>query len=375
MLPPPSCASIFSSSRGPIGMLNEAAPFHLPLEGGGRFAQANRVGVTAAPHRLRGHHPTPPPPGEGGRPVRSLATHAAARHRGACRAARLSLVAIIGVASLATDGRVTPVLAQPAATGQPAAPAAVPGFWDPRRRPERPDLTRLTAIRFMTEVDYPPFNYAGPDGNPVGFNVDLARLVCEDLKTSCTVQMRRFDTLFDALNENRGDAAIASIAVSEPTRRRADFSDPYYRPSARFVARRGAGIDEVTPERLEGKKIAVVAGSAHEQYLRTLFNEAELRRYRDSETAREALRRGEADLLFGDGFALSFWLNGASSGNCCAFVGGPFIESRYFGEGIGVAVKRGNNTLRLAINWSLYRIWETGRFTDLWLRYFPISPF
>jgi polar amino acid transport system substrate-binding protein len=284
-------------------------------------------------------------------------------------------VAIIGVASLATDGRVTPVLAQPAATGQPAAPAAVPGFWDPRRRPERPDLTRLTAIRFMTEVDYPPFNYAGPDGNPVGFNVDLARLVCEDLKTSCTVQMRRFDTLFDALNENRGDAAIASIAVSEPTRRRADFSDPYYRPSARFVARRGAGIDDVTPERLEGKKIAVVAGSAHEQYLRTLFNEAELRRYRDSETAREALRRGEADLLFGDGFALSFWLNGASSGNCCAFVGGPFIESRYFGEGIGVAVKRGNDTLRLAINWSLYRIWETGRFTDLWLRYFPISPF
>jgi polar amino acid transport system substrate-binding protein len=251
----------------------------------------------------------------------------------------------------------------------------VPGFWDPRRRPERPDLTRLNVIRFLTEVDYPPFNYAGPDGNPVGFNVDLARLVCEELKVNCTVQMRRFDTLFDALNENRGDAAIASIAVSEQARRRADFSDPYYRPSARFVARRGAGIDEVTPERLEGKKIAVVAGSAHEQYLRMLFNEAELRRYRDSETAREGLRRGEADLLFGDGFALSFWLNGANSGNCCVFVGGPFIESRYFGEGIGVAVKRGNDTLRLAINWSLYRIWETGRFTDLWLRYFPISPF
>jgi polar amino acid transport system substrate-binding protein len=289
---------------------------------------------------------------------------------------RLSLVAAtMGIAGLTAGARVTPALAQAATAAKPAPPAVVPGFWDPRRRPERPDITRLTAIRFMTEVDYPPFNYAGPDGNPVGFNVDLARLVCEDLKASCTVQMRRFDTLFDALNENRGDAAIASIAVSEQTRRRADFSDPYYRASARFVARRGAGIDDVTPERLEGKKIAVVAGSAHEQYLRTLFNEAELRRYRDSETAREALRRGEADLLFGDGFALSFWLNGANSGNCCAFVGGPFIESRYFGEGIGVAVKRGNDTLRLAINWSLYRIWETGRFTDLWLRYFPISPF
>ena len=89
----------------------------------------------------------------------------------------------------------------------------------------------------------------------------------------------------------------------------------------------------------------------------------------------QALRRGEVDLLFGDGYGLSFWLNGASSGGCCVFVGGPFVESRYFGEGIGVAVKRGNDTLRLAINWALFRIWETGRFTDLWLRYFPISPF
>ena len=76
-----------------------------------------------------------------------------------------------------------------------AGPVAIPGFWDPRRRPERPDLSRITLIRFITEVDYPPFNYSGPDGNPAGFNVDLARMICEELKIACTVQMRRFDTL------------------------------------------------------------------------------------------------------------------------------------------------------------------------------------
>src|SRR5579872_7514335 len=52
-----------------------------------------------------------------------------------------------------------------------AAPQAVPGFWDPRRRPDRPDLSRLSVIRFLTETDYPPFNFTGPDGNPAGFNV------------------------------------------------------------------------------------------------------------------------------------------------------------------------------------------------------------
>ncbi|WP_180490266.1 transporter substrate-binding domain-containing protein, partial [Escherichia fergusonii] len=69
----------------------------------------------------------------------------------------------------------------PAVIAQPAAPQAVPGFWDPRRRPDRPDLSRLTVIRFLTETDYPPFNFTGPDGNPAGFNVDLARLICDEI--------------------------------------------------------------------------------------------------------------------------------------------------------------------------------------------------
>ena len=91
-----------------------------------------------------------------------------------------------------------------------AAPQAVPGFWDPRRRPERPDLSRILVIRFLTETDYPPFNFTGPDGNPAGFNVDLARALCEEIKVTCTVQMRRFETLLDAISSNRGDAIIAS---------------------------------------------------------------------------------------------------------------------------------------------------------------------
>jgi polar amino acid transport system substrate-binding protein len=129
------------------------------------------------------------------------------------------------------------------------------------------------------------------------------------------------------------------------------------------------------PEALEGRKVAVIAGSAHEAYLKAFFTEATLRPYPNREAAQEALRRGEVDFVFGDGVSLAFWLNGTDSANCCVFVGGPFIESRYFGEGVGIAVRRGNDTLRLAFNWALFRLWEKGRFTDLWLRYFPISPF
>jgi polar amino acid transport system substrate-binding protein len=284
--------------------------------------------------------------------------------------ARVGVVA--GMACLLSLSAATPAHAQKPGA---ANPVAMPGFWDPRRRPERPDLSRVTLIRFLTENDYPPFNYAGQDGNPAGFNVDLARMVCEELKIACTIQMRRFDTLIDSLSDNRGDAVIASIAITTQTRSRVDFSDPYYRTPARFVAKRALAMDDVRPEQLEGKKVAVVAGSAHEAYLKSLFTEAEPIPFPTVDATRDALVRGEVDLLFGDGISLAFWLNGTESNNCCAFRGGPFIDSRYFGEGVGIAVRRGNAPLRLGFNWALFRLWERGRFSDLWLRYFPVSPF
>jgi polar amino acid transport system substrate-binding protein len=289
--------------------------------------------------------------------------------------ARCGGVALLAAVAVLLQPFLQPCPAQAQTKPQVREVLPVPGFWDPRRRPERPDLSRVTQIRFLTEVDYPPFNYAGPDGHPAGFNVDLARMICEELRVTCTIQMRRFDTLIPALNQNQGEAIIASLAVTEASRKAVDFSDPYYRVPARFVARRDTAAAELKPEQMEGRKIAVVAGSAHEAYLKTLFTDAQAVPFPSAEATREALRQGEVDYVFGDGISLAFWLNGTESGDCCAFAGGPFFESRYFGEGVGIAVKRGNDTLRQAFNWALFRLWEKGRFTDLWLRYFPVSPF
>jgi len=285
--------------------------------------------------------------------------------------AGLSIASVLA-ANLGSGAAVAQTPARPAVE---AAPQAVPGFWDPRRRPDRPDMSRLAVIRFLTETDYPPFNFTGPDGNPAGFNVDLARSLCDEIKVTCTIQMRRFETLVDAITSNRGDAIIASLAVTPALRARLDFTDPYYRAPARFVSRRDAVMPEVRPEYLEGKKVGVIAGTSHEAYLKAMFTDAELKSYANDDALRLALRRSEVDFIFGDAIALAFWVNGTDSGECCAFSGGPFVESRYFGEGVGIAVRKGNDLLRQSLNWALFRIWEKGRFTDLWLRYFSISPF
>jgi polar amino acid transport system substrate-binding protein len=291
-----------------------------------------------------------------------------------CRATALTVGLLLGAWMSLFSVTVVSAQTSTPAVGQPG-PQAVPGFWDPRRRPDRPDLSRITVIRFLTETDYPPFNFTGPDGNPAGFNVDLARLLCEEIKVTCTVQMRRFETLLDAISSNRGDAIIASMAVTPQIRARVDFTDPYYRAPARFVARKNAVMPEIRPEYLEGKKVGVIAGSTHEAYLKAMFTDAVLVPFPSDDALRQALKRSEVDFIFGDAISFAFWINGSDSTDCCAFSGGPFIESRFFGEGIGIAVRKGNDTLRQALNWALFRVWEKGRYTDLWLRYFSVSPF
>jgi polar amino acid transport system substrate-binding protein len=253
------------------------------------------------------------------------------------------------------------------------ANVTVPGFWDPKRRPERPDVSRLGTVRFLTEDNYPPFNFRGPGGQPIGLNVDLARAICVELGLTCTVQVRRFDTLLAALEENRGDAIVASLAITPELRARVAFTDRYYRTPARFIAERRFPSDDVTPERVSGRRVAVVAGSAHEAYLRAFFAETAIQSQPTLEAALASLKGGEADLVFADGIALSFWLNGTGSEKCCEFRGGPFTESRYFGDGIGIAVKRDNDFLRRALNHALFRLWEKGIIADLYLRYFPIG--
>src|SRR2546430_148338 len=288
----------------------------------------------------------------------------------------LAMAGLSAGALLATISSASVTYAQTLPKQAPeAAPKAVRGFWDPGRRPYRPRWPRLTVIRFLTETDYPPFNFTGPDGNPAGFNVDLARQLCEEIKVTCTIQMRRFETLLDAIASNRGDAIIASLAGTPQVRARLDFTDPYYRAPARFVSRRDAVMPEVRPEYLEGKKVGAVAGSSHEAYLKAMFTDAELHSYPNDDALRLALRRGEVDFIFGDAISLAFWINGTDSGECCAFAGGPVVESRYFGEGIGIAVRQGNDLPPPALDLALFRVWEKGRYTDLWLRYFSVSPF
>ncbi len=264
----------------------------------------------------------------------------------------------------------------PESFAQGARPSAdavlVPLVIDPDRRIERRDLPRGASIRFVTEEDFPPFNYLGRDGALVGFHVDLARAICAELVVPCMIQTRRWDLLLPALEASEADAVIAAHRITAELRQSHEMSLPTHRVPARFIARAGSLPASGDFRQLAGRSVAVIGGSAHEAYLNAFFPGIRVLRHERLEAALGALQRAEADLVFADGIALAFWLNGAASQGCCVFYGGPVLESRFFGEGAGLVFRQGNTNLRGAVDYALWRLNRDGRYAKLFLKHFPM---
>lgn len=229
-------------------------------------------------------------------------------------------------------------------------------------------------IRFLTSDLYPPFQFLKTDQSPAGLNVDLARALCTELDFPCTIQALPWDELLPALDSGRADALIAGLRPTPELAGKAELTRPYFRLPARFAARKDAP-PEISPAALAGRKVAVVAGSAHEAYLKAFFAQADIAPYADADAARAALKASEVEAVFGDGAGLSLWLGGTGSENCCAFAGGPYFESHFFGEGLVIAVRKGDVRLRQDLDRALDAVEDKGIFADLYLLWFPTGIF
>jgi polar amino acid transport system substrate-binding protein len=231
---------------------------------------------------------------------------------------------------------------------------------------------RRVVIRFLTDSDFPPFDFYDEDGVLVGFNVDLARAICLEVNTSCDIKARPWEELFSGLKNGEADAVIAGHKVTAAALKEVDFTDRYFHTPGRFAGRKDSAKVDMTPGGLDGKRIAVARGTAHEAFLKTFFRDSPLAIYENADLAREALAAGKVDFLFDDGISLAFWLNGTLSRQCCEMRGGPFLEPKFFGDGIAIAVPKNDPQIRLLLNKALDRVRASGRFEELVQRYFPV---
>jgi polar amino acid transport system substrate-binding protein len=276
------------------------------------------------------------------------------------------LLAGLSAAFLAVAG-----LAAPARAADPA----IPNFWAAKERLKKPDLSELRRLRFLTTLDFPPFNFIDSNGELTGFNVDLARAICTELGIldRCQVQALPFADLGDALGKGQGDAIIAGTAITPESREEFAFSRAYLQFPARFIMPKPAALSEPLYRKLAGLRIGVIAGSAHERMLRAYFPQARPVTFSRLEWLYQDLRERKIDGAFGDGMRFSFWLAGTDSKGCCRFAGGPYLAPEYLGQGMAIAVTKDDFSLAAAFDYALREITVNGKFAELYLRYFPVS--
>jgi len=255
----------------------------------------------------------------------------------------------------------------------------IPLFIDPSRVFEKPSDVPAS-ITFVTSLDFPPFNFLTPEGRLAGFHVDLAREICEELRVRCQVRVVAFDRIVRSLVDGRGDAAIAGLAESRRTRRRLRFTVPYLRMAGRFVSNKAKPIPplagsapEAEEEPTDALSVSIVTDSAHAAFIRLYFPDMQIKGFETPDAARQALKDGQVDLHFGDALSLSFWLQSDKADSCCSFHGGAYFDENYFGRGLSIALPQEATALRATLNYALQRIVATGKFSELYLRYFPVS--
>lgn len=256
-----------------------------------------------------------------------------------------------------------------------AAEPEIPILWDLKERLAKPDLSGLARLRFLTTVDFPPFNYLDSAGRLSGFHVDLARAICAelDLQQKCQIQALPWGELAQALADRQGEAIIAGIAVTAENRERYAFSRSYLQFPARFITPKADAISEPIHGKLEGRRIGVMAGSAHERMLRDYFPGAKAVTYTRQQWMLQDLKERKLAGVFGDGMRLAFWLAGADSGGCCRYSGGPYLSPDHLGLGLAIAAPSSERGLAEAFDYALQQISAKGIFAELYLRHFPVS--
>jgi polar amino acid transport system substrate-binding protein len=227
-------------------------------------------------------------------------------------------------------------------------------------------------VRVGTEGAYPPFNYFDTNKNLVGFDVEIAKALCEKAGFECTFVAQDWDGIIPALLAKKYDAIIASMSITEERKKRVDFTDKYYNTPARFIAPKGANLD-TTPAGMKGKTIGAQRSTIHSNYLEDNYKGSNLKLYATQDEANMDLANGRLDAVLADSIVLLEWLEKTKEGACCAFVGPSYNDPKWFGMGAGIAVRKGEDDLREAFSKAIKEIRADGTYKKINDKYFPFD--
>lgn len=230
-------------------------------------------------------------------------------------------------------------------------------------------------IRIATEGAYPPFNFTQPDGKVAGLEVDLAQALCERMKRPCTVVAQEWDGIIPGLLAKKYDAIMATMNITPERAKAIGFSTPYMVVPAYFVAPAKSAIDG-SPASLRGKTIGAQVSTTHSRYVeKHLGSEATLKTYDTASNLLADLKAGRIDAAITTGATASDWVKG-DGGKSVKLVGQPVIDAEVFGPGIGVGLRKEDESLKQSFDEAIRAVVQDGTLARIAARYvdFSITP-
>ncbi|HHF5875105.1 TPA: lysine/arginine/ornithine ABC transporter substrate-binding protein [Haemophilus influenzae] len=212
-------------------------------------------------------------------------------------------------------------------------------------------------LTFAMEPSYPPFETTNAKGEIIGFDVDVANAICQEIQVTCKFKSETFDSLIPSLKAKRFDAAISAIDITDARAKQVLFSDAYYDSSASYVALKGKATLE------SAKNIGVQNGTTFQQYTVAETKQYSPKSYASLQNAILDLKNGRIDIILGDTAVLSDMISKEPE---IQFVGEKVTNKKYFGNGLGIAMHKSNKDLAAQLNKGLAAIKANGEYQKIY---------
>lgn len=230
-----------------------------------------------------------------------------------------------------------------------------------------------TPIKVAVEGIFPPFNYMDSNNELQGFDVEIAKSLCETAQLKCAFVVQDWDGMIPNLLAGKYDTIISSMSMSSERKQKVAFTARYYDSPSVFIVQKTSPLKKMQASDLMGKKLGVTSSTAQSSFASEHYSDVERVVYPSSPDLYKALENNEVDVILEDKLAIYDWLTNTKAGSCCEFRGEDVKDAKYFGEGAGIAVRPDDNDLLRQLNHALEKIQADGTYEKINAKYFPFS--
>ena len=228
-------------------------------------------------------------------------------------------------------------------------------------------------VRIASEGARPPYNYLDPNGELMGFEIDLGNELCRRMNVTCVFLTQDWDSLIPNLVAGRSDAIMAAMEITEDRLQTIDFSKPYVRMPNTFVVTQQSDLRNTAPKTLKDLTIGVEADGPHQTYLENVYPGSKVKAYANLEEAILDLAEERVDAVLGDKDAVMDFMKNRREAKCCKVLDDVPRDPTFFSEGIGIGLRQEDQDLKALFNKALDESIADGSYSKIRTKYFDFT--